>query len=326
MGKRLLYVLEHFSVRGGVERIVAAKMNALAERGWDVTFLTVWQEDKPDVFPLDPRIRRCCLGVRKPGGCLTYAWALWCALRLFDRFVAASQPSACIFFRAMGAWLAGRTKWGGRIIFESHQPRSTNNHLRLYPRMQRRADCIVCLTQGDAQEYVKAKEVVVIPNFSELHPHAVGDYAVKRCLFVGRRQPEKDVERLERLWKMVTARRPEWTLDMHSTTADMTAVYARGSILLMTSRVEGFGLVLLEAMQAGLPCVAFDCPYGPADIITPDTGFLVDSKDDAAYVDAVVKLIDNEDLRRSMGERARASVQRFDKERIMDQWESLFLS
>lgn len=326
MGRRLLYVLEHFSVRGGVERIVAAKMNALAERGWDLTFLTIWREEAPDVFPLDPRIRRCCLDIKKPKCGFGYPLALLRSLRRFNNFVAACQPDACMLFRAMGAWLAGWTNWRGRIIFESHQPRLTNNHLRFYPRMERRADCIVCLTHGDAKEYAHARRVVVIPNFSELHPKTVQDYGAKRCIFVGRRQPEKNVERLESLWEQIKTLRPEWSIDIHSDTANMNEVYARASILLMTSRTEGFGLVLLEAMQAGLPCIAFNCPYGPADIITPDTGVLVDYDDDSAYMEAVVRLMDNEALRRSMGERAKARVLRFDKEMILDEWENLFQS
>lgn len=311
---------------GGVERIIAAKMNALAERGWDVTFLTVWQEKQKDVFPLDSRIHRCCLGLKEPKSRLTYPIALYRALHRFNRFVASEQPDVCVVFRAMGAWLAGNTNWKGRLIFESHQPRSTNNHLRLYPRMERRVDCIVCLTQGDAKEYAGTNRVEVIPNFTELHPDPVTDYARKHCIFVGRRQPEKGFDRLQRLWKQIAAKRPDWTLDIHSNTDDMKPVYAQASILLMTSRVEGFGLVLIEGMQAGLPCVAFDCPYGPSDIITPDTGLLIDYADDQAFVDAVVRLMDDEALRRKMGEAALKQVKRFDKENIMNQWETLFLS
>lgn len=61
---KLLYVIEHFSVKGGLERIVASKMNALAERGHDVTLLTVWRESLPDAFPLDERIHRRCLKIK----------------------------------------------------------------------------------------------------------------------------------------------------------------------------------------------------------------------------------------------------------------------
>ena len=98
-------------------------------------------------------------------------------------------------------------------------------------------------------------------------------------------------------------------------------------MLLMTSKFEPFGLVMPEAMSCGLPVVAFDCPYGPAEIITDGVdGFLIKNRDMHAFADKVCQLIENPRLRAEMGQRAIASSQRFSPEKIMPMWKQLFES
>ena len=83
--------------------------------------------------------------------------------------------------------------------------------------------------------------------------------------------------------------------------------YLKSSLLLMTSRYEPFGLVLPEAMSCGLPVLAFNCPYGPVDIITDSQdGFLIKNRDINAFAEKVCLLIENLELRKTIG---RAGVQ-----------------
>ena len=96
-------------------------------------------------------------------------------------------------------------------------------------------------------------------------------------------------------------------------------------MLLMSSLYEPFGLVLVEAMSCGIPVVAFNCPYGPADIIKDSTdGFLVEDRDIEAFADRVCQLMENDDFRQQMGKSAIHSAQRYKAEVIMPQWKSLF--
>ena len=96
-------------------------------------------------------------------------------------------------------------------------------------------------------------------------------------------------------------------------------------MLLLTSRYEPFGMVLPEAMSCGLPVVSFDCPYGPADIITDGVdGYLVRNRNIEDFADKVCQLIGNEELRCEMGQVAIHSSQRYQADRIMPAWCELF--
>ena len=93
----------------------------------------------------------------------------------------------------------------------------------------------------------------------------------------------------------------------------------------MTSLFEPFGLVLPEAMSCGLSVVAFDCPYGPADIITDGVdGFLIKNRDIQGFADRVCQLIENEELRHQMGQNGIVSSQRYRADVIMPKWINLF--
>jgi glycosyltransferase involved in cell wall biosynthesis len=91
--------------------------------------------------------------------------------------------------------------------------------------------------------------------------------------------------------------------------ADMTRVYQRADILVLTSDWEGTPNVVLEAMAAGLPVVATRVG-GVGEIVRQgETGYLAEAGDDALIADSLLKLINNSPLRAAMGQRARQFVE-----------------
>ena len=101
--------------------------------------------------------------------------------------------------------------------------------------------------------------------------------------------------------------------------------YAESSIFLLSSRYEGFGMVFIEAMSFGIPCVSFVCNYGPSDIIrNNEEGFLVTNGNEKELAEKLQLLMKNETLRLQMGKKARENVQRFLPENVVKQWDELF--
>ena len=101
--------------------------------------------------------------------------------------------------------------------------------------------------------------------------------------------------------------------------------YQDSAFYVMSSRYEGWGLVLVEAMSCGLPCVSFDCPYGPSDIIRDgEDGFLVENGNIQQLAEKMELLINNKELRERLGVRARLNASRFTSDNIMPQWTKLF--
>ena len=107
-------------------------------------------------------------------------------------------------------------------------------------------------------------------------------------------------------------------------TTDPTAAIRRAALLVLSSRVEGFPNVLLEAMAAGRPVVAFDCPNGPAEIVRDGIdGRLVPPGDVDALADAIVELLSSPEEREAMGIRALEVRARFAFAPILAEWAGL---
>lgn len=214
----------------------------------------------------------------------------------------------------------------------------------------RKVQMTVALTNGDAEEWRKlTRKVCVIPNAAYLNETgSYSDCQSKIAIFVGRLCMQKDVFSLLRIWKNIHDQHPDWQLNifgdgelkedvqsainrlssniyLYPPTASIMDKYKESSILLMTSRFEPFGLVLPEAMSCGLPVIAFDCPYGPADIITDDVdGFLIKDRNIDSFSQRVCQIIDDYDLRCQMGQNGIISSRRYNTSDIMSKWIQLF--
>lgn len=210
-----------------------------------------------------------------------------------------------------------------------------------------KVDKVVALTKGDAGEWRRYhSQVAVIPNFIHQHEETISAQTSKKAIFVGRFDYQKRAEDAIQIWKLVREKHPDWVLEMygdgelqqevcslasavggvevHQPTEGIFATYQDCCFLISTSLFEPFGLVIPEAMSCGLPVVAFDCPYGPADLIADQKdGFLIQDRDLAAFADRVCELIENEELRLKMGQTAKLSSKRYDAEAVMPLWMQL---
>lgn len=107
--------------------------------------------------------------------------------------------------------------------------------------------------------------------------------------------------------------------------SDIDIVMRESSIFVLSSRVEGFGMVLIEAMSQGCACIAFDDGGRQKEIITSDDyGLLVENGNLNKLEKALVSLIEDDDLRKRLSKKARNEVNRYSTLKVVDRWELLF--
>lgn len=218
-------------------------------------------------------------------------------------------------------------------------------------RSVKRLDKLIVLTKNDQKQWERThNNILHIPNPNPFQNSTNSLLEAKRVISIGKLDAQKGYDMLIDSWNLVSDQHPDWTLDIYGsgewkemlekkindyhltgkinlkgTTNDVISNYLDSSIYVMSSRYEGFGMVLIEAMLCGLPAVSFDCEYGPGEIITDGIdGFLVPPNNIKLLADKICELIENDSLRKQMGANARKKVERYSKEIIMPQWIKLF--
>jgi len=216
----------------------------------------------------------------------------------------------------------------------------------------RRLDRLVVLTDKGKSDWPELSNVTVIPDPIPLQTEVISQLKEKRVVTIGRYAYQKGYDLLLHVWSEVEKKFPDWSLSIYGMgnqsqyfqlmknlgidadrcllngpINDVSKIFEESSVFVLSSRFEGFGLVLAEAMSCGVPVVSFDSPYGPSDIITDGVdGFLIKDWNEKAFADKVCLLIEDADLRQKMGQAAIGSSRRYQPDRIMSEWKKLFES
>ena len=215
----------------------------------------------------------------------------------------------------------------------------------------RHYDQIVVLTHEDKDtHWKKFHNVNVIPNPIVPSNSRTATLDDNRVIAVGRLAYPKNFDSLIRAYSLVATRFPNWNLAIFGegnerTSLEMTikqrglchSIHLMGqtpnipmellssSIFALSSRFEGFGLAILEAMNYGLPIVSYACPFGPRDIIRDGVdGFLVPTGNETMLAERICQLIEDKNLRRKMGAAARERAKEFSLEKVIPMWTNLF--
>lgn len=207
----------------------------------------------------------------------------------------------------------------------------------------------VLLTQEECLNWPELNNTIVINNPLPFFPDKVSDCNNKSVIAVGRYAYQKGFDMLIDAWGIVNKQHPDWNLFIYGDgerepykeqikklhlegtcflkqpVPDITSKYTENSIFVLSSRFEGFGMVIVEAMACGVPPVSFACPCGPKDIIKDKVdGLLAQKENIVDLADQICYLIRNDAARKEMGRHARINSERFKIENIGKQWENLF--
>jgi glycosyltransferase involved in cell wall biosynthesis len=220
-----------------------------------------------------------------------------------------------------------------------------------------RFDKVVVMTEAEKEDWGLGNKVVCVPNmlasFSDVdHDNRQTSH---RVISVGRYAFQKGYDMLLDAWKIVEGKYPEWSLHiygscdggngeydllndiirqsslqsfvLHPATSDVYSHYIESSFYVMSSRYESFGLTIIEAMACGLPIISFDCKYGPSSIVkNGETGILVPQNNTEKLADAIITMIENEELRDRMGANACLESKKYLPENIMPLWHDFYKS
>ncbi|MFI6583681.1 glycosyltransferase [Embleya sp. NPDC050493] len=252
-------------------------------------------------------------------------------------------------------WLLEADTHGMPVIGMSHESMAASKSTSRYGRIKLfypGVDRFLLLTQEDADAWALTgmSQSGAMPNPLTADIPGISSLTARTVVAFGRLSHEKGFDLLIESWRDVARVHPDWTLriygegpeeaalraqiaaaaltgsvELMGQTADVGGALMEASMLVLPSRQEGWGLVLVEAMTAGVPCVAFDCAPSIREIITDEKdGLVIVPGNVLEFGKAINRLIEDSGLRESLGGAAEASAQRYSPDRIVAQWEREF--
>ena len=342
---------------GGAERVMTYLSGGLAARGHQVTLLTL-DTSVPDFYTTPENVTR--VRIHLPPFKSIGFWGGFLRLWRMTKALRKTKPDVVISFMAVNV-LASCLLLRKKYIYADHLDVRHTPFSRKWTILRnlllRTAFKVVVLSRRDEKFiklYHKKWHPAVIynpalPAATETFPRP--DFmreGMSYVIAVGRLVKQKGFDRLLEAWRRVCNENPSWRLaiigagpdekelkglaetldvqhyvDFVAPIKNLAPVYQHAKLYAMSSRTEGFPMVLLEAMAAGIPAISFHCT-GP-DVIIRDgvDGFLVKQNYTDLLARKLAELMKNEPLRLEFGARAREVVERFSLEKYLDAYENL---
>lgn len=346
---------------GGSEHIVSQLCNHFARQHWTTTLLAFDEQATRPYYQHDSSVRILPLGMKpERRGAFGAILAMRTRQRLLRNALELTRPDVIVSFLTRTnvlAILAARVLGIPIIVSERNNPALQTigpvwNLLRrwTYPH----AAALVTMTHGALQYFTATMRLRgrVIPNPASL-PANIATAA--RCSdgrtigAVGRLVPQKGFDLLIDAFARIADQVADWHLVIWGEGVERGALeaqiarlrlgarislpgvttqpgewIARSDLFVLSSRFEGWGIVVGEAMAAGLPVVSFDCEWGPAEMIEDGkTGVLVRNGDVDALATAMSALCGDDALRALLGKRAVDAMRRFDPDAVLAQWQQI---
>ena len=353
---RIGIVIADMMLRGGGERVVATLANHfVSEFGYEVGIFSLNRTNGEIPYELDTKVELQDTGIDlHVDSSIQKATTKLRSLRAIKDYLSSNEldyvlgvgtyPSV-----ALALIGSGSTKRIGyeQVAFEACPSNWQLLRRLTYPKL----DAVVALTEYDRRKLSRLNQTsTCIPNCTDFSPPGSANMDEKTLLSVGRLTTQKGFDYLLKVFHRIHELRPDWKLriigdgelkqelldtiqrlDLQGCvsicpgTRDIEREYLQASIYVMTSRWEGFPLVLLEAQACGLPVVSFDCPTGPAEVITDaKDGYLVSDYDNSTMTERILRLIDSRALRCEFSNQARINAEKYSVRNVSRLWQAIF--
>lgn len=348
VAKHIVLFIENLHSPAGTERIASDVANSLCQIGMDVSFV-VLSAPAGSYYELNNRIHVFSLNT-------PFNSRIQAAIKL-RRLLKRESPDFLVNVGVSIGQISLLAAWGlkTKIIGWEHFNLNAGSKLGYYWRLLAAKLCYktVVLTQKDRIDYLEKvdADVVCIPNFITRFIDSKSQLDSKIVLSIGRLTYQKGYDLLLQAWQKVIKQMPDWKLQIVGSGSDerelklqavaldvlesvsftpatnnVVPYYSQASLYVMSSRFEGMPMVLLEAKMHGLPCVSFNCPNGPNEIIDHLVdGLLVEPNNVESLAKAMLALMEDRGKLKEFGDRAKeGALQRFTKEVAVEKWCALF--
>ena len=359
---KIVYCIDSLVPSGGTERVLTTKLNWWAkQQDVNVTVVSLRENGEP-FFTIDPGVERIILDVM-PGDTAKYFSCLksvveknkpdvmvavaGMAVDVLPRLDDASQK--VLEFHYTKNFLVNFVRGIHHIRFRQlHLLKMRYLQWRL-AQTAKKYDKFVGLTHRDIGLWGNPANMSFVHNPLSFRSLRKSTCENKRIISVGSWTPAKGMDQLLEAFGPLAKKYHDWTVDLfgsgqdemllrsiiqkygmekqvnlHSPVKNIGDYLVEASIYAFPSRSDGFGLVITEAMECGLPTVAMDCECGPCEIVTENTGIVVPDKNVPAMREALCKLMSSGELRKRMGKAAAEEVTRFYPDAIMPKWRKIF--
>lgn len=373
---RIVYCIPHLYNSGGMERVLAQKLNWLAAHTAH-TFSVLTTELVPDganatFFPLDKRVEVVHLNIGFNADYTKPLLAKWIGhmrrMHTYEQaltgYIRSQQIDLCISLG--GKEIAFLHRLPCRAIAEMHFAKDQREQLlmanhqsvfwaligkirtRQLVNAVRPLERLVVLTENDKKEWEKAgcRNVIAIPNPCALDGQKTPIKRRKKTILaVGRLHEQKGFDMLLQAWALIEKNYSQWSLRivgegtkraeleaqiktlglqraiLAGRSQDVVNEYAEASLFVLSSRYEGFSLVIAEAMWCGTPCISFDCPHGPSELLADERGYLVPGGNVEKLAEQIVYVLTHLKEATARAHKAQAYAQAtYSEQAIMPQW------
>ena len=364
---KLLYLMTGISIKGGLERIVFDKINYLVET-YDIDVIYFGTNDDKPSYKVNPKVRfHAICGINAYSTFSQKIPLFFKTIKKYRTLIRSIKPDIIInananllswitplFFKHIPKIIELHQSYEGVRIFNNATYGKNSFQSRflfflrktIYPMY----DKIVVLTNKDKIQW-GFKNIIVIPNFTNIKPRVDLDYSKKNIIWVGRLTHQKGCDILIKIWNKFHSINKDWNLILIGNTPDKQSkikdlitnfsinengviyipatenierYYEQASLFISTSRFEGLPLVLVEAATMGFPIIGFDITGNNEIVKNGINGELVAPYNIDDFIQTLNKYCTNIELRKKCGKESLKIAKTFSKIEIMKKWENLF--
>ncbi len=353
---KIAYLINHLDEHGGIEKVVAQKINAwIRIYRFEVVLITKMQRSEKHVYQLDPKCKIINLNIQSLPNKqyfrnIKYYISLWSQVReiiknekidvLFSTLT--SIDSLLIPFIIPKVPKVLELHHSGLYLHK----KSWNYKKKIIAKY----NTVVVLNE-DEIKYYGLSNITVIPNFTLTHNHESNATKQKIIISAGRLDPIKQFDHMIEIWASLASKHRDWEFHIYgngscteynrlksllekynvsnsfkifSAVDDLHLKMSEASIFVQTSASECFPMVLLEAMNAGLPIIAYNSPNGPKNIISDKVdGLLITLNDKVQFAENLSGLLQSEEKRLKIVHNQKKKITKFSEDVIMEKWFNL---